>query len=141
MLDLLGGISRYGKVLESLFDEIDIFDLKPSFGDINPGKRGRLIAGNLINLSPFALWANYDCIFANWALCYVGFEEFLELLSSLCSMLKPHGCLILKEPILSDCETTSRLCRSGQWMLTRPVNVLESYLMRSFDIIKHEDLQ
>ena len=113
VLDLCGGISRYGKVLESLFDEIDIFDLKPSFGDIEPGKQGRLMRGNLINLSPFALWANYDCIFANWALCYLGFQELLELLSSLYSMLKPNGSLILKEPILSDGETTPRLCRSG----------------------------
>ena len=34
VLDICGGIGRYGKLLKYLFKKVDVLDLKPSLGDI-----------------------------------------------------------------------------------------------------------
>ena len=47
VLDICGGSSRCGEVLSDMYNTIDIFDIKPSFGELAHEKRGTLIQGNL----------------------------------------------------------------------------------------------
>lgn len=141
VLDLCGGISRYGSLLSELYERIDIYDLAPSFGKIPLKKQGRLIEANLKDIGENLGYAEYDCIFGNWALCYIGYQEVQVALAAAYSALKPGGVLILKEPILEDYEESPRLCSSGQWMLTRPAFELEHQLLKNFIICRHKDLR
>ena len=47
VLDICGGIGRYGELLQHRFNKIDILDLQPDFGTIPPEKQGRLITASL----------------------------------------------------------------------------------------------
>lgn len=75
VLDICGGISRCGSILSNLFDEVDVCDLSPSFGNLPSEKQGRLIKSNLKDIGQHIRGRHYDCIFGNWALCYIGFKE------------------------------------------------------------------
>ena len=141
VLDICGGIGRCGNMLAKLFDTIDIYDLKPSFGELEKAKCGRLIAANLKDINGQLEHDAYDCCFGSWSLSYIGFECIYDVLCSLSFSLKDHGVMILKEPILEGDDTVPDLCLSGQWMLCRPVMEIEKWLLRSFIIIKSQDIR
>ena len=141
VLDICGGIGRYGKLLKVLFSKIDLLDLKPSFGDIPVSKQGKLMPANLRDIDRHISYHSYDCIFGNWALSYIGYEAVSKVLACLYMGLKPGGTMILKETILEEYESTPRLCPTGQWMITRPVRAIEQCLMKNFDIVKSVDIR
>ena len=47
VLDICGGIGRYGELLQQRFNKIDILDLQPDFGTIPHEKQGKLITAGL----------------------------------------------------------------------------------------------
>ena len=100
VLDICGGIGRYGKLLKVLFSKIDVLDLKPSFGDIPVLKQGKLMPANLRDIDQHIWYHSYDCIFGNWALCYIGYGAVLKVLACLYMSLKSGVTIVLKEPIL-----------------------------------------
>jgi len=100
-------------MITGLFEQHDVFDLKPGWGDIPEERRGNLIMGNFKDFQKNIEFGSYDCILANWALCYLGYVEMKQVLVELYSSLKKDGKMILKEPILETTETAPRLCPSG----------------------------
>ena len=120
-LDLCGGISRCSEILCPLFDMIDVCDLQPSFGDMPQEKRGELIVSNLKDIKYYMEYGEYDVIFGNWALCYIGYQDMVNVIVALYMGLKKNGCLIIKEPILNDDKITPRMCSTGQLLITRPL--------------------
>ena len=70
-LDLCGGISRCGKVLQDYSHTIDVLDIKPSFELMPPGLNGQLIQCNLTEIGQYCESEKYDLIFGNWSLCYI----------------------------------------------------------------------
>ena len=72
-----------------------------------------MISGNFKDFYQNVEFGTYDCILANWALCYLGYTEMKKVLVELYSSLKNKGKLIIKEPILETDETAPRLCPSG----------------------------
>jgi hypothetical protein len=114
-------MGRCGDMLAQLFKSIDIIDLKPSFGQLDETKCGKLIKANLKDINGMLEPNHYDCVFGSWAISYIGFESVYDVLSSLWISLKEDGMLILKEPILAGDGTIPELCQSGQWMICRPV--------------------
>ena len=139
-MDLCGGMSRCSPILTGLFDTVDVCDLKPSFGDTPPGKRGRLITSNLKDIGEHIQFQKYSCIYGNWALCYLGYQEMVQVLIVLRMSIYDNGSMILKEPILNEGESTPRLCRTGQWLLTRSADEIERHLLDNFFILKRQDL-
>ena len=83
LLDLCGGMGKIGSALQNRYDYIDVFDISPSFGDIEAEKRGKLIRFNLKDIGDLQIYEEYDLVFGNWALCYVGFEQLSKVLSAL----------------------------------------------------------
>ena len=76
-------------MLDSRFDMHDVFDLNPSWGEVPEHKRGSLINCNLKDFASHVKILNYDCIFGNWALCYLGWVEMVKMINRLWAALKP----------------------------------------------------
>ena len=140
---MCGGISRFGEVLQELFQTIDVYDLKPNWGNIPINQRGKLITANLKDIKKHLNANYYDCLWGTWALCYINLEDVDKVLAMLFTALKEDGVLVLKEPILNKNrrETIPRICWTGQNMVVRSAAEIEKRLLKNFVIYRYKDIK
>ena len=106
-------MSRYGNELCENFDKVSVLDIKPSFGDIPVSKQGELIQSNFKDIGDHIQLDKYDCLYLNWSLCYIRYDDVCKVLPYLHSALKSNDFMIMKEPILESNQKAARLCPSG----------------------------
>ena len=66
-------MARCASIYAQNYHKVDVFDLKPSYGELKEEKKGNLITGNLRDFGRLVKETTYDTIIGNWSLCYLGY--------------------------------------------------------------------
>ena len=135
MIDFCGGSSRCGEDYCKAFNKVSVLDLKPSWGKIPLRKQGTLIKANFKDIGYHIEPDQYDFMLLNWSFCYINYDVIKRVLSYLYSSLKSDGHMVIKEPVLEMNEHVSRLCPSGQYLITRPKKELMRMLSKYFYLV------
>jgi SAM-dependent methyltransferase len=107
VLELGAGIGRFTPLLAAASARVTVVDISPEAIKANHARNGALanVCYQVADVTSIDLGAGqFDFVFSNWLLMYLGDEEARALLARLARALSPPGTLFVRE----SCETNYR---------------------------------